>query len=336
MERILESRKIFIVYMVLISVLVVAGGILLVGSILEGEYVEIEKAVVWENEIENNRFYIGKKDNKSEKEIVALLERNEEVENFSEEEFIISDEEIDEISENKVESEVKQEIQEDIEITYSGNMEYLEIGENELNNNINENNIETAKNREKMQTENLIEGENVKSEENINNNSQENINNDSDIQEEIEKTEIADKATDEVEEIEAEYKGYQTVGKIEIPNTGVNTPILSSVTVEGMENAPCLLYQTGELNKSGNNLIVGHNYRNGTIFSDNENLEIGDKIYITTLDGKKVGYTIYEKFITTPEDISYIKRDTGNNTEITLSCCTDDDVNRIIILAKAE
>lgn len=334
MERILESRKIFIVYMVLISVLVVVGGILLVGSILEGEHLKIEKAVVEENEIENNRVYIGKKDNRSEKEIVALLERDEEVENFFEEEFIISDEKIDEISENKVEGEVIQEIPENIELTYSSNMEYSEIVENELSNNRNENNIETVKNKEKMQTEHLINEENVKSEEDINNNNEENT--DNDIQEEIGKIEIADKTTDEVEEIKTEYKGYQTVGKIEIPNTGVNTPILSSVTVEGMENAPCLLYQTGELNKSGNNLIVGHNYRNGTIFSDNENLEIGDKIYITTLDGKKVGYTIYEKFITTPEDISYIKRYTGNNTEITLSCCTDDDVNRIIILAKAE
>lgn len=133
-----------------------------------------------------------------------------------------------------------------------------------------------------------------------------------------------------------EYKGFETIGKIEIPQTGVNTPILNQVTVKGMENAPCLLYATGELNHNGNNLIVGHNYRNGTIFSDNKNLELGDKIYVTTLDGQKIEYTIYNKFVTTAEDVSYIKRDTNDKPEITLSCCTDDDEYRIIILAKLE
>jgi len=136
--------------------------------------------------------------------------------------------------------------------------------------------------------------------------------------------------------IPTEYKGFATIGKIEIPKTGVNTPILEQVTVPRMEIAPCLLYKTGELNQSGNNLIVGHNYRNGTLFSNNKNLDFGDKIYITTLDGDKKEYTIYHKFVTTAEDVSYIKRDTNSKPEITLSCCTDDDIYRIVILAKIE
>ncbi len=144
------------------------------------------------------------------------------------------------------------------------------------------------------------------------------------------------KTKEEKEEVLTQYKGFETIGKIEIPQTGVDTPILNQVTVKGMENAPCLLYATGELNQNGNNLIVGHNYRNGTIFSDNKNLKLGDKIYITTLDGQKIEYTIYQKFVTTAEDVSYIKRDTSHKPEITLSCCTDDDELRIIILAKIE
>ena len=134
--------------------------------------------------------------------------------------------------------------------------------------------------------------------------------------------------------VPAEYNGYSTIGKIQIPATGVDIPILSNVTVKGMENAPCLLYQTGELNKNGNSLIVGHNYRNGTIFSNNQYLDIGDKMYVTTLDGNMLEYTIYNKFVTTAEDTTYIKRDTNNKPEITLSSCTDDDELRIIILAK--
>lgn len=157
---------------------------------------------------------------------------------------------------------------------------------------------------------------------------------DSEKQEEDGKEETIMESVAEENPILTEYKGFATIGKIEIPKTGVNLPILNQVTVEGMKNAPCLLYATGELNQNGNNLIVGHNFRNGTIFSNNKNLKLGDKIYITTLDGKKVEYTIYDKFITTAEDVSYIKRDTNNKPEITLSCCTDDDEYRIIILAK--
>ena len=61
-----------------------------------------------------------------------------------------------------------------------------------------------------------------------------------------------------------------------------------------------------------------------------------DKIYITTLEGERVEYTIYDKFITTAEEVSYIKRDTKGKPEITLSCCTDDDTLRIIVLGKVE
>ena len=154
------------------------------------------------------------------------------------------------------------------------------------------------------------------------------------VSEEIKQT----KETKQFEEIQnvlvIEDKVFETIGKIEIPQTGVNVPILNQVSVEGMKNAPCLLYATGKLNQSGNNLIVGHNFRNGTIFSDNKNLQLGDKIFVTTLDGNRVEYTIYNKFVTTAEDVSYIKRDTQNKPEITLSCCTDDDEYRIIILAK--
>lgn len=134
-------------------------------------------------------------------------------------------------------------------------------------------------------------------------------------------------------QLTANYKGFSTVGKIEIPKTGLNIPILNKVTSSGMEVAPCLLYSTGSLNISGNTLIVGHNYKNGKIFSNNKNVQIGDRIYITTLDGKRVGYTVYDKFVTTSDEVDYLERDTSNGPEITLSTCSGEGDTRIIILA---
>ena len=65
-------------------------------------------------------------------------------------------------------------------------------------------------------------------------------------------------------------------------------------------------------------------------------LNNGDKIYVTDYTGKKVTYTIYNKFETTPEDTSFYQRDTNGNPEITLSTCTDDSSARLIIFAKAD
>lgn len=152
----------------------------------------------------------------------------------------------------------------------------------------------------------------------------------------VEETIVSVETKENLAVVPTEFNGFETIGKIEIPKTGVDIPILNQVTVKGMENAPCLLYSTGNLNQEGNNLIVGHNYRNGTIFSDNKKLTLGDKIYVTTLTGERVEYTIYDKFITTAEEVSYIKRDTKGKPEITLSCCTDDDTLRIIVLGKVE
>ncbi len=145
-------------------------------------------------------------------------------------------------------------------------------------------------------------------------------------------SQVSTQTTTEQSAVPSQYKGLSTIGKIEIPRTGVNMPILSKVTAQGMEIAPCLLYSSGKLNVDGNNLIVGHNYN--SIFSKNKNLQIGDKIYITTLDGKRLEYTVYNKFLASPEETSYIKRNTNNQPEITLSTCTEDDNYRMIILAK--
>ena len=45
-----------------------------------------------------------------------------------------------------------------------------------------------------------------------------------------------------------------------------------------------------------------------------------------------VGNEVYNKFVTTPSDVNYMVRSTNGKREISLSSCTDDTQNRIIIL----
>lgn len=131
-----------------------------------------------------------------------------------------------------------------------------------------------------------------------------------------------------------QYKGYDMVGTIEIPKTNIKYPIISQedVSINSLNEAICNLY--GELNQPGSNaVLVGHNYRNGTFFSNNKKLENGDKIYITDLSGQKVTYIVYKKYETSTGDFSYATRDIGDKREISLSTCTDDSKKRLIIWA---
>lgn len=129
------------------------------------------------------------------------------------------------------------------------------------------------------------------------------------------------------------YKGYNVIGTIQIPKTKVKYPIVDSTTPQAMDVAIVMLYGPG-LNQEGNTVIVGHNYRNGGFFGRNKNLENGDKIYITDINGIKIEYTIYNKYTTSDSDFSYATRETNGKREISLSTCTSDSSKRLVIWAK--
>lgn len=129
------------------------------------------------------------------------------------------------------------------------------------------------------------------------------------------------------------YKGFVMKGKISIPRTGLECPILENATKPAIEVAVGIQCGPG-LNQIGNTVIAGHNYRNGLFFSNNKKIQIGDKISIKDTSGLTVKYTVYSIFETTPEDSSYLIRNTNGAREITLYTCTDDGSRRLIILAK--
>lgn len=135
------------------------------------------------------------------------------------------------------------------------------------------------------------------------------------------------------------YNGYTVVGTIEIPSTKIKYPILQDLSKSSIENGIAVMYTTtsnNELNKPGNVVLAGHNYRDGTFFSNNKKLEKGDKIYITDNSGEKVTYIVYNTYVTTPEDFDYATRPTDGRREISLTTCTDDVKSRLIIWASAD
>lgn len=87
-------------------------------------------------------------------------------------------------------------------------------------------------------------------------------------------------------------------------------------------------------NEIGNTVIYGHNYRTSVFFSRNDELKIGDVIYIKDNYGKTIKYEIYNMYYTDPGDADYMLRDTEGRREISLSTCSDDSKERLIIWAR--
>lgn len=130
-------------------------------------------------------------------------------------------------------------------------------------------------------------------------------------------------------------KGYEVIGTIEIPKTGIEYPVLEKVTKKSLEIAIARAYGPG-LNEIGNVVLYGHNYRNNSFFSNNDKLTPGDTIYITDIYGDRIGYTVYKVYETSANDASYMQRDTQGHRELSLQTCTDDSSARIIVWAIEE
>ncbi len=160
-----------------------------------------------------------------------------------------------------------------------------------------------------------------------------------DILNEISSTPVSNTSTSSSNAKKGEYKGFQTVGTMEIPAINFSYPIIDNVSRSAIENSVAVLYPPGgeTINQVGNTVVIGHNYRNGVFFSNNKRLKNGDKIYVTDYRGTRLTYTIYNKFETDDKDTSFYQRETNGKAELTLSTCTDASNNRrLIILARQD
>ena len=132
------------------------------------------------------------------------------------------------------------------------------------------------------------------------------------------------------------YKGFKVAGKIELPTLRKQFPVLDAPEASKAIEVSVNKVYGPELNMPGNTVIAGHNYNNGTFFSNNKKLNVGDKIYITDLKGNRVQYTIFNKYYTPETDNSFFTRQTNGKAEVTLYTCDATGANRLIICARAD
>ena len=134
-----------------------------------------------------------------------------------------------------------------------------------------------------------------------------------------------------------DISGLSVYGTISIPATNIKYSIFDTPSTAALDRGVAVLYTANGVNRPGNTVIAGHNYRNRSFFSRNKNLKSGDTVIIKDVTGVEVTYVIYYSFTTTSIDASFYQRDTGGKREITLSTCTDNGTRtgeRLIIYAK--
>jgi len=123
------------------------------------------------------------------------------------------------------------------------------------------------------------------------------------------------------------------IGKLNIPKINVETSILSESSEESLEKSIARLSGPKIVNTQGNLCIAGHNYINSNMFGELYKLGLKDKIYVTDLNNNTLEYSIYNIYITSPNDLTCLNENSSGDKEITLITCTVTGLERLIIKA---
>ena len=129
------------------------------------------------------------------------------------------------------------------------------------------------------------------------------------------------------------YKGYDIVGIIEIPKINIEYPIINQ-TSDGTMALSITKFWGNNVNDIGNFTMAGHNYFDGTMFSNTNKLNIEDTIKMTDLDGKTIEYKVFDKYIIDPNDVKCVQSVKENTREITLITCINGRNNRLVVKAR--
>ena len=144
---------------------------------------------------------------------------------------------------------------------------------------------------------------------------------------------------DVIQEIDEEIGGYKVIGIINIPKINIEYPIIEIGDIDP-ESAKkpmklsIIKYWGENVNDYGNLSIAGHNNKDGTMFGKTKKLEIGDIVELTDLKGQTIQYSIYDIFVTDPNDVSILLPKDELVREVTLITCTNGNKQRLILKAK--
>ena len=126
---------------------------------------------------------------------------------------------------------------------------------------------------------------------------------------------------------------YDAEAVLSFPKLGITYPVLSDESERLLKVSLCK-YWGPSPNSVGNYCIVGHNYKSGKMFGKLSMAELGDQVILSDLSGRKVTYSIYNKFKVDPTDVACTSQRTNGKREITLITCTTYGQERLVLKAR--
>lgn len=131
------------------------------------------------------------------------------------------------------------------------------------------------------------------------------------------------------------YEGYKVLGMIGIDKINLSYPIIEANSDKDEAlNVSIIKFFGNELNENGNVVLAGHNYYDSTMFAKLHMLKKGDKIKIIDSSKRLVEYIVYDKYNTSPNDITCLETSDFEAKELTLITCTKGNSQRLVIKAK--
>lgn len=138
---------------------------------------------------------------------------------------------------------------------------------------------------------------------------------------------------EEQKQVKVEYKGYNVVGILKIPEIKIEYPIIDKTSSEAMK-VSVTRFWGNNVNDLGNLTIAGHHYLDGTMFCNLNKLEKGSIIELTDLTGKMLQYKVFDKYIIDPNDVSCVESVETGTREVTLITCINGRNNRLVVKAR--
>ena len=122
---------------------------------------------------------------------------------------------------------------------------------------------------------------------------------------------------------EREIDGTAYAAVLEIPALALRLPVVSRWSNDALKNAPCRY--SGSVYQ--NDLVIaGHNY--STQFGPLRTLSLGDRVYVTDMDGNRFSFQVAELHTLSPEQVEEM---TDSEWDLTLFTCTPGGAARLAV-----
>ena len=128
---------------------------------------------------------------------------------------------------------------------------------------------------------------------------------------------------------------YITEAIIRVPRLEIDYPVLSDTSEELLKISVNKYWGPDIPNTVGNYCIVGHNYKNKTMFGRLSEIVSGDIVELENATSHEVvKYSVYDKYTVEPTDTACTSQLTNGRREVTLITCTNYGKQRLVVKAR--